>query len=66
MSKALYIKYVVITANTKGQIKSEWIYDVINFPNYQRKNLKDFCPESFEVEYLKIEDDLTNFLAYLN
>ena len=37
---------------TKGQIKSEWIYEVIDFPNQQLKNLKDFCPESFEVEYL--------------
>ena len=36
----------------KGQIKSERIYEVIDFPNYQLKNLKDFCPESFEVEYL--------------
>ena len=36
----------------KGQIKSERIYEVIDFPNYQLKNLKDLCPESFEVEYL--------------
>ena len=36
----------------KGQIMSEWIDEVIDFPNYQLKNLKDFCPESFEVEYL--------------
>ena len=34
---------------TKGQTKSEWIYKVIEFPNNQFKNLKDFCPESFEV-----------------
>ena len=27
---------------TKGQIKSEWIYDeIINFPKYKPKNLKD-------------------------
>ena len=37
---------------TKGQIKSEWIYEVSDFPNQQLQNLKDFCPESFEVEYL--------------
>ena len=30
----------------KGQIKSEWIYEVDIFPNYQRKNLMDFCPAS--------------------
>ena len=34
----------------KGQIKSEWTYEVIDFPNQQLKNLKDFCPEGFEVE----------------
>ena len=51
----------------KGQIKSEWIYEVIDFLNYQLKNLKDFCPESFEVEYLEISDELTIFFfAYLN
>ena len=32
--------------HTKGQIKSEWIYEVIEFPNYQLKNLKDFWPKS--------------------
>ena len=32
---------------TKGQIKSEWIYEIINFPKNDPKNLKDFCPESF-------------------
>ena len=36
----------------KGQIKSECIYEVIDFPNCQLKNLKDFCPKSFEVKYL--------------
>ena len=30
----------------KGQIKSEWKYEVKIFPNYQRKNLMDFCPAS--------------------
>ena len=28
----------------KGQIKSEWIYEIINFPKHDPKNLKDFCP----------------------
>ena len=37
---------------TKGQIKSERIYEVIDLPNYQFKTLKDFCPESFEIEYV--------------
>ena len=30
----------------KGQIKSEWIYENIDFPNYHLKYLKDFSPES--------------------
>ena len=28
----------------KGQIISEWIYEIINFPKNDPKNLKDFCP----------------------
>ena len=28
----------------KGQIKSEWIYEIINFPKNDPKDLKDFCP----------------------
>ena len=31
----------------KGQIKSEWIYEIINFLKNDPKNLKDFCQESF-------------------
>ena len=27
----------------KGQINSEWIYEAINFPKNDPKNLKDFC-----------------------
>ena len=30
--------------NPKGQIKSEWIYEVIVTPKMQTKNYKDFCP----------------------
>ena len=28
----------------KGQIKSEWISEIINSPKNDPKNLKDFCP----------------------
>ena len=28
----------------KGQIKSEWILEIINFPKNDSKNLKDSCP----------------------
>ena len=31
---------------TKGQMKSECTYEIIDFPKYHQKNLKDFCPES--------------------
>ena len=32
--------------NYKGQIMSECIYEIIDFPKYHRKNLPDFCPEN--------------------
>ena len=32
--------------SVKGQIKSEWIYELIDFSNYQLKNFKDFCPKN--------------------
>ena len=32
---------------SKGQKKSECIYEIINFPKYQRKNIIDFCPGRF-------------------
>ena len=31
---------------SKGQVMSEYIYEIIDFPKYNRKNLIDFCPES--------------------
>ena len=30
----------------KGQMKSECIFEIIDFPKYHRKNLIDFCLES--------------------
>ena len=30
--------------NAKGQLNSEWIYEVIVYPKMQTKNYKDFCP----------------------
>ena len=33
-------------AYPKGQMKSECIYEIIDFPKYHQKNLIDFCPES--------------------
>ena len=33
--------------NTKGQIMSECIYEIINFPKYQRKDMIDFYPGRF-------------------
>ena len=54
----------------KGQLNSEWIYDVIVSPKMPTKNFKDFCPGSLlegRAEILKIfgwhfgrNDDLIN------
>ena len=55
VSMSPYVKFVsymvhlwnFISLIFKGQIKSEWIYEVIDFPNYQLKNLNDFWPWKF-------------------
>ena len=54
----------------KGQLNSEWIYEVIVSPKMPTKNLKDFCPGSLlegRAEILQIfgwhfgrNDDLLN------
>ena len=31
---------------SKGQMKSECTYEILDFSKYQRKNLIDVCPES--------------------
>ena len=31
--------------SSKGQMKSECIYEIIDFPKYHQKDLIDFCPE---------------------
>ena len=51
-----YKKYSLYTShldklNTKGQIMSECIYEIIDFPKYQRKILIDFCPESLFINF---------------
>ena len=33
----------------KGQLISEWLYDVFNFPKKQCKNLMNFCPRIWKV-----------------
>ena len=40
-------KFVKKEIHTKGQIKSECIYEIIDFQKYHRKNLIDFCPGRF-------------------
>ena len=39
-----FLKKIVLS---KGQILSECIYKIINFPKYHRKILIDFCPGKF-------------------
>ena len=56
----------------KGQIKSEWIYKIINFPKNDPKNLKDICPmycknshgrnpSNFSGHFLEIDDFINSF-----
>ena len=53
----------------KGQIKSEWIYEIINFPKNDPKNLKDFYyknsqgrnPSNFSGHFLEIDDFINSF-----
>ena len=61
-----YLEKIVV----KGQLNSEWIYEIIVSPKVQTKNLKDFCPGSLlkgRVEILQIfgwhfgrNDDIIN------
>ena len=61
-----------ISTCDKGQIKSEWIYEIINFPKNDPKNLKDFCPmyyknsqgrnpSNFLGHFLEIDDFINSF-----
>ena len=38
---------LVLNNEAKGQLKSEWIYENIDFPNKKQKRCTDFCSESF-------------------
>ena len=37
-------QYVLMDWSVKGQLISECLFDVLNFPKNQRKNLTNFCP----------------------
>ena len=39
----------------KGQINSEWIYEIINFPKNEPKNLKGFLPYVSTIKTLRAE-----------
>ena len=39
-------KNTIVNVPTKGQLNSEWIYEVIVSPKMPTKHLKDFCPGS--------------------
>ena len=56
----------------KGQINSEWIYEIINFPKNNLKNLKDSClmyyknsqgrnPSNFSGHFLENVDFINSF-----
>ena len=38
-------KFPTLIALSKGQMKSECIYEIIDFPKHHLKILIDFCPE---------------------
>ena len=42
----IYLAYLCNTASAKGQLISEWLFDVLNFPKKQRKNLTISAQES--------------------
>ena len=39
-----FFREVVWDKVSKGQLISEWLFGVFNFPKVQRKNLMNFCP----------------------
>ena len=43
---SLQVNKNTISTAAKGQMKSECIYEIIDFPKYHQKNLIDFSPES--------------------
>ena len=55
----------------KGQLKSERIYEIINFPKNDPKHLKDFCPMYYKNSqgrnpsnfgtFLEIDDFINSF-----
>ena len=61
-SKIFFDKLQILTSwdrfeHAKGQLNSEWIYEVIVYSKMPTKNLKDFCPGSLlegRVEILQI------------
>ena len=46
----------------KGQLKSERIYEIINFPKNDPKHLKDFCPMYYKNSQGR---NPSNFLVHL-
>ena len=42
-SKSIYVRLVLFVC-LKGQLISEWLFAVLNFPKKQTKKLMNFCP----------------------
>ena len=49
----IWIVYKMSLLGSKGQVISEWIFGVWNFPKKQRKNLKNFCPKHLKSGIIK-------------
>ena len=43
---------------------SEWIYEVIDFPKYQQKYCKDFCPEIPNSIFCVSDSSLSHYLVF--
>ena len=51
LSESILLQNLTIKTNllTKGQLISEWLFGVFNFPKIKRKNLMNFCPRILKV-----------------
>ena len=47
-------KFLAKLCTSKGQEISKAIFEIINFPKFDPKNLKDFCPMYFRAGILQI------------
>ena len=49
LENAYLVETISKQMDTKGHLNSEWFYEDIDSPKYQRKYCKGFCPENFYI-----------------